>query len=85
MALALALVSFITVEFFGLRTLGIRYLSKFINVREFWYGVRQLFRGKLKAGLSGLFTRAISIFSGLLEGLSEFIRIISLTFRLFGI
>ncbi len=46
--------------------------------------MRHLFRGKLKAGLSGLFTGAINIFTGFLEGLSEFIRIISLTFRLFG-
>ena len=84
MPLALALTSFILVEFFGLRQLGIRYLSKFINVREFLRGVRQLFTGKLKAGLSGLFTGVITIFTGLLEALSEFIRIVSLTFRLFG-
>jgi len=84
MPLALALVSFVMVEFFGLRTLGIRYLSKFVNVREFGVGVRQIFKGRLKAGLSGLFTGAINIFTGILEGLSEFIRVISLTFRLFG-
>ena len=84
MPLALALTSFIFVEFFGLRQLGIRYLSKFINVREFLRGVRQLFTGKLRAGLSGLFTGVITIFTGLLEGLSELIRIVSLTFRLFG-
>ena len=84
MPLALALTSFIFVEFFGLRTLGIRYLSKFFNVREFLRGVRHLFTGKLKAGLSGLFTGVMTIFTGLLEGLSEFIRIVSLTFRLFG-
>ena len=84
MPLALALTSFVLVEFFGLRQLGIRYLGKFINVREFLRGVRQLFSGRLKAGLSGLFTGAITIFTGLLEGLSELIRIVSLTFRLFG-
>jgi F-type H+-transporting ATPase subunit a len=84
MPLALALTSFIFVEFFGLRTLGIRYLSKFFNVREFLRGVRHLFTGKLKSGLSGLFTGVMTIFTGLLEGLSEFIRIVSLTFRLFG-
>ncbi len=84
MPLALALVSFIFVEFFGLRTLGIRYLSKFFNFGEFFKGVRQLFTGKLKAGLSGLFTGAMTVFTGLLEGLSELIRIVSLTFRLFG-
>jgi F-type H+-transporting ATPase subunit a len=84
MPLALALTSFVFVEFFGLRQLGIRYLSKFINVREFLRGVRQFFSGRLKAGLSGLFTGVITIFTGLLEGLSELIRIVSLTFRLFG-
>jgi F-type H+-transporting ATPase subunit a len=84
MPLALALVSFIFVEFFGLRTLGVRYLSKFFNFGEFFKGVRQVFTGKLKAGLSGLFTGAMTVFTGLLEGLSELIRIVSLTFRLFG-
>ncbi len=84
MPLALALVTFVFVEFFGLRTLGIRYLSKFLNVREFFGGVKQVFKGKIKDGLFGLFTGAIGIFTGLLEGLSELIRIISLTFRLFG-
>ncbi len=84
MPLALALVSFIFVEFFGLRTLGIRYLSKFFNFGEFFRGARQLFTGKLKAGLSGLFTGAMTVFTGLLEGLSELIRVVSLTFRLFG-
>jgi F-type H+-transporting ATPase subunit a len=84
MPLALALTSFIFVEFFGLRMLGIRYLSKFLNFREFLRGVRQVFTGRLKAGLSGLFTGVMTIFTGLLEGLSELIRIVSLTFRLFG-
>ncbi len=84
MPLALAVTSFVFVEFFGLRLLGIRYVGKFLNFREFLRGVRQLFTGKLKAGLSGLFTGVMTIFTGFLEGLSELIRIISLTFRLFG-
>lgn len=82
--LALALVSFIFVEISALRSLGLRYMKKFINVSEFWRSVRQLFGGKVKSGLSGMFTGAINIFTGFLEGVSEFIRIISLTFRLFG-
>ena len=84
MPLALALVTFVFVEYFGLRTLGIRYLGKFLNFREFFGGVKQVFKGKVKDGLFGLFTGAITVFTGLLEGLSELIRIISLTFRLFG-
>ena len=82
--LAIAIISFIFVEYFGIRTLGIRYLSKFINVGEFFKSISLIARGKVKTGLSGLFTGAINIFIGLLEGLSEFIRIISFTFRLFG-
>ncbi|MEE9400078.1 MAG: F0F1 ATP synthase subunit A, partial [Dehalococcoidales bacterium] len=36
MPLALALISFIFVEYFGLKSLGIRYLRKFINVGQFF-------------------------------------------------
>jgi F-type H+-transporting ATPase subunit a len=83
--LAIALMSFIFVEYFGIRSLGgFRYLSKFVNVGGFFRGVRQLFSGKFKAGLSGMFTGVIDIFVGMLETLSEFIRILSFTFRLFG-
>ncbi len=44
----------------------------------------QIFRGRLKAGLSGLITGVINIFVGFLEALSELVRIVSFTFRLFG-
>ena len=59
--LALALISFVMVEFWGLRTLGLGYLKKFFN-----------------------FSGVIPFFVGILELLSEFIRIISFAFRLFG-
>ena len=84
MPLALALISFVFVEFFGLRTLGRRYVAKFINVGRFFRSVGQFMRGKFSAGLGGMFTGIIEIFIGFLELLGEFIRIISLTFRLFG-
>ena len=85
MPLALALMSFVFVEFFGIRSGGgIRYLGKFINVGQFFRSVGQLFRGRLKAGLSGLITGVINIFVGFLEALSELVRIVSFTFRLFG-
>jgi len=84
MPLALALVSFVFVEFYGLRSLGFRYLGKFFNFGEFNKGMKLLFRGKVKDSIFSIFTGAITIFTGLLEGLSELIRIISLTFRLFG-
>jgi len=85
MPLALALVSFVFVEYFGIRAHGgFGYLSKFINVGQFFRSIGQLFRGKLRAGLSGMFTGVIDIFVGILEALSELVRIVSFTFRLFG-
>lgn len=84
MPLALALMSFVFVQYFGLRSLGRRYVAKFINVGGFFRSAGQVMRGKLAAGFSGMFTGVIEIFVGFLELLSEFIRIISLTFRLFG-
>jgi len=85
MPLALALVSFAFVEYFGIRAHGgFGYLSKFINVGQFFRSIGRLFRGKLRAGLSGMFTGVIDIFVGMLEALSELVRIVSFTFRLFG-
>ncbi len=84
MPLALALVSFFFVEYFGLRALGIRYLGKFLNVGQFFSSVGQIARGKVRAGLSGLVTGLINIFVGGLEALSELVRIVSFTLRLFG-
>ncbi len=74
MPLALALISFVYVEFWGGRTLGWRYFGKF-----FRFGV--LLRAR---GVGGIFQGFIDIFVGLIELLSEFIRIVSFTFRLFG-
>jgi F-type H+-transporting ATPase subunit a len=82
--LAIALVSFVFVEYYGLKTLGVKYLRKFINVGGFFSSVGNMFRGRVKKGLSGLFNGFIDIFVGVLETLSELIRIVSFTFRLFG-
>lgn len=82
--LALALVSFFLVEYFGLKSLGIKYLSKFFNLGPFFRGLGQLLKGKIGAGFGAMFTGLIQIFVGLLETLSEFVRILSFTFRLFG-
>ena len=84
MPLALALISFVFVEYFGLKSLGPRYLGKFLNVGQFFGSVKHIVNGRLKAGLGGLFTGFIHIFVGLLEALSEMVRIVSFTFRLFG-
>jgi len=83
--LALALISFIFVEYWGLSSLGgLRYLRKFVNVGQFFRGIGQLVRGRLRAGLIGMFNGVIDVFVGVLETLSELIRIVSFTFRLFG-
>lgn len=83
--LALALVSFITVGYYGIRAHGgIRYFGKFINVGRLFGGLGQLFRGRSKAGMTEMFMGVIDLFVGMLEALSEFIRILSFTFRLFG-
>lgn len=69
MPLALALVSFAFVEYWGLRTHGLGYFKKF-----FAFG--NLLRGRP----SGL----INALVGFLEGVSELVRVVSFTFRLFG-
>jgi F-type H+-transporting ATPase subunit a len=84
MPLALALVSFVFVEYFGLKSLGIRYLRKFVNVGQFFRSIGYVAKGRLRAGFGGLFNGFIDVFVGFLETLSEFIRIVSFTFRLFG-
>ena len=82
--LAIALVSFVFVEYYGLKTLGIKYMRKFVNIGGFFSSVGHVFKGRVKKGLTGLFSGLIDIFVGGLETLSELIRIVSFTFRLFG-
>ncbi|HEY91805.1 MAG TPA: F0F1 ATP synthase subunit A [Dehalococcoidia bacterium] len=82
--LALALISFVFVEYLGISNGGLRYFTKFINVRRFGHGVGQLLRGKVKSGFGDIFMGGIDMFVGVLEGIGEMVRIISFTFRLFG-
>jgi len=83
--LALALISFVFVEYWGFRSQGCsRYMRRFISVGGLFTGIGQIFRGKVKSGLGALFTGIIEAFSGIIELLTELIRILSLTFRLFG-
>ncbi|TEU03296.1 MAG: F0F1 ATP synthase subunit A [Dehalococcoidia bacterium] len=83
--LALALVSFIFVEYWGFRSHGfIRYMSKFVNVRQYFGGVGQMLRGRVRSGMGMLFSGIIDIFVGFIEMVSEMVRIMSFTFRLFG-
>jgi len=58
--LALGIIAFIVIEFWGFQALGFGYLKKFFSLSP------------------------IGAFVGFLELLSEFIRIVSFTFRLFG-
>lgn len=83
--LMLALVSFLAVEYWGITAVGFRnYTGKFFRFGQFFQGIGRLLSGKVKEGIGVLFYGAIDIFVGFLELLSEFVRIISFTFRLFG-
>jgi len=84
MPLALALTSFGFFWYFGFKALGIRFMKNFVNFDELTKGFRQLFKGRFMDGLMGIVTGGMTLFAGALEFLSVCIRIISLTFRLFG-
>ena len=85
--LALAIVAIFAVQYFGLKALGHHYVAKFVNVGgvfRIFRSVGAIFRGKVIDGVSGIVAGVVEFFVGFLELLSEFIRIISFTFRLFG-
>jgi F-type H+-transporting ATPase subunit a len=76
--LALAIVSAIAVESWGIASLGLRmYLSKFFNFGGF-------FRGLFSFSFGRMFQGGIDVFVGILELISELVRLLSFTFRLFG-
>ena len=83
--LAIALVSFCFIEYWGLRALGpLHYSKNFFDLSPLRDGFVSLFKGKIKPALSGILFGFINIFVGFIEILSHFIRIVSFTFRLFG-
>ena len=83
--LSIALMSFVFVEYWGLRSMGfLHYINSFFNFGQLRDGIVSLFKGKIRPALSGIAFGFINIFIGGLEILSHFIRIISFTFRLFG-
>jgi len=76
--LALAIMSAIFVEFWGISTLGFStYGRKFFNFGGLLRGIRRLSLGQLFEGV-------VDAFVGFLELVSEMVRLISFTFRLFG-
>ena len=75
--LALAIVSAIAVESWAFASLGLGYGKKFFNFGP-------LFRGLKAFNFSLVFEGAIAVFVGLLELISELVRLVSFTFRLFG-
>ena len=80
---ALAVVSIVMVQYFGLKALGIRYLGKFVAIGKIVDAFTK--RGIGCGGrISGFFMGFIDMFVGLIETISEFGKIISFSFRLFG-
>lgn len=83
--LALALFSFVCVEFYGIKQLGLfAYLSKFVRIHQLKRGLGKLFKGNVKGALGDILFGVVDVATGAIETLSEFIRIISFSFRLFG-
>ena len=76
--LALAIVSAIAVQYWAISSLGVgSYITKFLNFGGFFRGLRRLSFAKIFQG-------AIDAFVGILELISELVRLVSFTFRLFG-
>lgn len=81
--LALAVVSVVLTQYFGFRSLGVGYFNKFIAVGGI---VKALTKKGLGCGgrIGALLMGGIDVFIGLVESISEFGKIISFSFRLFG-
>jgi F-type H+-transporting ATPase subunit a len=82
--LALALITFSISEFMGFKRLGLGYLKKFFPLGGMINGFKLLFKMKIGQGLLGLLSGFVEFFTGIIELLGDIIRIISLSFRLFG-
>jgi F-type H+-transporting ATPase subunit a len=83
--LSIAIMSFIFVESWGMRALGVtHYLSEFINFKQMTQGFKQLLKGKIGQGVMDIVFGFINLFVGVLEIFSHLTRMLSFTFRLFG-
>jgi len=83
-ALAMAVISFFFVTFYGLKYGKFGFVKQFINVGRFFKGWGQLFTGKMKSAFGNIGFGFIDIVVSGLEALSYVIRVVSFTFRLFG-
>jgi F-type H+-transporting ATPase subunit a len=81
--LALALVSVVLTQYFGVKALGIGYFGKFIAVGGF---VKAFTKRGLGCGgrIAAFGMGIIDLFIGIVEGISEIGKIVSFSFRLFG-
>ncbi|MBI5301681.1 MAG: F0F1 ATP synthase subunit A [Chloroflexi bacterium] len=81
--LALALISVIATQVYGMKVVGpIKYWTKFFAFAKLGDFFGALFKGKFNIGL--LMFGFLDLFVGLLEFISEMVKILSFTFRLFG-
>lgn len=80
--LALALISVIGANVFGMATVGIwKHTNKFINFKAFTDIPRKVFKEK---EYSAILVNPIKVFVGLIEIIGEVAKVASLSFRLFG-
>jgi F-type H+-transporting ATPase subunit a len=82
--LAIALISFVFVWYYGVRLLGPGFFKQYFAFGGIFRGIGKMLTGKFMQGLTGMFSGIVDAFVGILELLSVFIRIVSFTFRLFG-
>jgi F-type H+-transporting ATPase subunit a len=83
--LSIAIISFIFIEYLGVKSIGgLHYLGGFFKLEVLGNGFKNLFKGKIKPALSGIFMGLINVFIGFIEILSHLIRLLSFTARLFG-
>lgn len=75
--LPLALTIVLSMQFFGVKNWG------FVGYFKRFFPFHLIYKGA-KAGVSGFFLSLIEFFVGILEFISEFIKVISLSLRLFG-
>jgi F-type H+-transporting ATPase subunit a len=75
--LGLSIVIVFMMQVFGVRNWGFfGYFKRFVPLHHIWHG--------MQSGIGGFFMGLIELFVGLLELISEFVKVISLSLRLFG-